>query len=532
MKRVLYLAGPVGMAFLVIGSGWAVLADRLLPWGYRSLIVLGLVLVVAGVWGRRDQLLAQSGKRKALIGAGTLAAVALSAAILLLVNFTAVRYQQRWDLTRNKTFSLHPATLRVLGKIDRDVDVYGFLPETDMNRSRETRGLYGLFSFHQPRIHTMVIDPTKNPDIVAKVGVNLSRVTVVVSGDRKVVFPGFGESELTAALLQVGRSQPRVIYWVMGHGEREADGSGGAGFRTLKSELEKNYFQVKGLSLAGGEQVPEDASLLLFADPRRPLPAAEAEAYDAWLRKGHRMLVLTDVEPDQAPNAPHPLANLLENWGLRAMPAVALDPRSRTGEADPRFIVGDNFTKHPAVDSLNGMRVVMPMARPIEMFLVMSDQQIFHHALVRAGKEGATDDLAPFATTDLRVARENVDLAEARRSAVPGDVTLAMTAFRRWDARDAEKEAGRETRIVLVGDTDMFQDRNIDREANREFALNLVRWLTGEELLIRRQGEQLMAKQAMSLEPAQQRMVFGLVLGVPVTLFFAGWIVWFMRRSK
>ncbi|NJN64392.1 MAG: hypothetical protein HC882_05580 [Acidobacteria bacterium] len=75
-------------------------------------------------------------------------------------------------------------------------------------------------------------------------------------------------------------------------------------------------------------------------------------------------------------------------------------------------------------------------------------------------------------------------------------------------------------------------DAEYDRESNREFARNLIRYLAGEELLIRREGEQTFAKQAMSLEPAQQQVLRLLVLVIPAAVFLLGWIVWFVRRSK
>jgi hypothetical protein len=85
---------------------------------------------------------------------------------------------------------------------------------------------------------------------------------------------------------------------------------------------------------------------------------------------------------------------------------------------------------------------------------------------------------------------------------------------------------------MLIGDADFPNDQNFNREANRELATNAIRWLTGEELLIRRQGESAGQKRIMFLEPSQSMLVRMLTIVLPVGVFLAGWIVWFARRSK
>ncbi len=533
MKRALYIAGPFGLALLVIAAGWGVLVPREWPVFYKACLVLGVVLVLASAWGRRTELFAQGGVRTARFGAGAVGAAGLALSILLLVNFAAARYTHRWDLTRNGAFSLHPVTQRALKAVTKDVDVYAFFPSSDITTTRAARETYDAFTYANPLIHVTVVDPTQRPDLVEKLGVRGTKMTIVQAGDHRAWFPNFGEAELAGALLEVARDAPKVVYWVIGHGEREVELTGGAGYLQLEKELKKSYFQLRSLSLAPGEKVPADASLLVFADPRKPLPAAEIDAYQEWLRNGHRALVLVDVDLEQAAGQKTPLAGLLEPWGLNPLPAVIVDPRSRTGETDPRIVVGDEFGRHPATQSLAGQRAVFPLARPLEFGQVMSDQQIFHHALVKVGPDTQGKGNDAYATYDLASVRD-AGKPDATARAQWGEgkpLNLALTAFRKFEARDTAF-SGREARIVLFGDADFLNDKQIDRESNRELALNVVRWLTGEELLIRREGEIRSAKTAMAVEPAQLSFVLALGIVIPVATVLAGWVVWFGRRSK
>ncbi len=533
MKRALYIAGPIGLALTVVGAGWAVLAPHALPSAYRITFAAGLVLGAIGAWGRRDALFGSGGVRKARLGAGALATVGVSLALLLLVNFAAARYPQRWDITRNRDFSLHPATLRALSAVEREVEVYAFVPASEKGETRAARELYELFAFHQPKLRVTVADPNQRPDLLEKVQQRGSKMTVVVAGDRQTIFPGHAEADLAAALLEVGREAPRVVYWVQGHGERTVEAAAGTGYVQFEKELRNAYMQVRMLTLGQGEQVPADASLLVFNDPRKPIPEAEAKLYDDWLRRGNRALVLQDVDLDQAAGEPAPAASLLDRWGLRAVPAVVLDPRARTGEADPRMVVGDMFGRHPAVQSLIGSLAIFPLARPLEFFQVTQDQQIFHHALawVGADRDGAGND--PYGATDLAPLKDGAVITPEARAAWSGrPLNLVLAAFRRFVPREGDPGAGREARVVLLGDADFINDGNIARESNRELALNLVRWTTGEELLIRREGETRTAKTAMAIEPNQFTLVQLLVYILPSIAFLAGWIVWGVRRTK
>ena len=275
MKKLTHLAGPVGLALLVIGSGWAALVPASIPWLYQSMLIAGAILGAIGLWSRRSDLLAPTGTRRARQGAGALASIAVSVGIVLLVNFLAARYNERWDLTRTRAFSLHPATERVLRALPDGVEVVGFFPQADRNTFRSARVLFETFAAEQPKLKLTVADPNQQPDLYARLGRPGARVTVVQRGDRRVTFPGFEEADLAAALLEVGREQSKVLYWAIGHEERPFDARGALGYQRLQSDLIKEYYELRPLSLGAAERVPEDAALVVFADPRRPLTPGE-----------------------------------------------------------------------------------------------------------------------------------------------------------------------------------------------------------------------------------------------------------------
>jgi ABC-type uncharacterized transport system involved in gliding motility auxiliary subunit len=297
--------------------------------------------------------------------------------------------------------------------------------------------------------------------------------------------------------------------------------------------LIKDFYEIRPLSLGAAEQVPGDASLVIVADPKRPITAAEAAAYDAYLRRGGRMLALVDVAAPSGDAAEGPLAPLLERWGLRPQDAIVIDPRGRTGDPDPRNVVGDAFP-HPAMRAMAGQICLFPLARPIDFRTVLSDQQIFHAAIVAPGPDRDGQRKDPYVDEDLSLAEAPLEKVAALplRGPQPTLIPLVISAYRKFEPAPGRAGAGTEARLVVAGDADFLSDRNFDLVGNREFALNLIRWLTGQELLIRREGERRVAKEAMSVSSAQMRLVWALGAGLPLAIFLTGWTVWFARRSK
>lgn len=528
MKRLIYAAGPLGLALLVIGAGWAVLAPRIAPLTYQFLIVAGALLAGVGLWGGRELLFDRTSGKRARFGAGFLVSAGIGLMLLLLVNFISARYHQRWDLTRAKVYSLHPATVRALGKIGKDVDVYAFFPERNQIEFRAVKRLYETFAFHQPHLQLTIADPNKRPDLLAKVGVKGNRITVVVSGDRINYFPGYGEDKLLAALLDVARGKPKVVYWIIGHDERSVEKTGGEGYLRLQTELTKNFYQLRTVSIGPGEDLPEDVSLIVLADPKTALSEREVEVFDAYLRRGGRVLALADVDFDQKEGQPGPMTALLEKWGMRPLPALVMDarPDKLADYPDPLTVLADQFGLHESVDGLRGKRILFSVARPIEFFQVMSDQQIFHHVLVR-GSRGT------YVEPDLSQGKDFKGVnKEQFQKWLNSPPVLAVAAFRQYMNEADPDGLGREARLVVVGDADFLKDENFDAVANSELAMNILRWLTGEEVLIRKQGEASVAKLAMKIEPDQRRLVRMVVIIQALAIFLLGWVVWFVRRTR
>ncbi len=99
---------------------------------------------------------------------------------------------------------------------------------------------------------------------------------------------------------------------------------------------------------------------------------------------------------------------------------------------------------------------------------------------------------------------------------------------------EAEESAGPTGRVVVVGDTDVLQDRFLQgNPANLAFGLNVVDWLTQDESLIGiRAKTRAPPSLAFSSEAKQDFVKHANVIGVPVLLILLGVLRMLKRRRK
>ena len=139
------------------------------------------------------------------------------------------------------------------------------------------------------------------------------------------------EQELTNALLKLGRVGEQKVYVSAGHGEwpmdpasvgRDADASLGE----LRKQLLQEGYAPEVLNLAGKEEVPRDASLVVVAGPRSAFTFAEAQALRGYLAEGGRLLLFAEPNADVGLD----LAGLLAEYGVELDPGCSRTTRRST----------------------------------------------------------------------------------------------------------------------------------------------------------------------------------------------------------
>ena len=124
-------------------------------------------------------------------------------AIFALVYMVIQPFHERWDLTRDKVYSLPMATTGVLRDLkDRRIDLLLFFPQEDPARQslevflKECRR-------HHPEFRYDFYDPNRRPQLARKFNVAEAKTVIFRSGDREERLVGPTEEGFTNAFLRL-----------------------------------------------------------------------------------------------------------------------------------------------------------------------------------------------------------------------------------------------------------------------------------------------------------------------------------------
>jgi ABC-type uncharacterized transport system involved in gliding motility auxiliary subunit len=460
-SRVLALGGVAlllaGAATLAAGSAGATVLTILFAGG------AGLVLIALLQSGYDWRALLRG--RGARRSADALVAILLLTAVLVVIQAISLRHGAQIDLTRNRRHTLSPQTLSLLSTLDRDVMATAFVRQTSPSRAGVTE-LLDLYARRSPRFRYRVVDPDRQIDLAERLNAGPDEI-VLEAGERRYIAHNPGEQSVTSALIHVTRAEPKALYFVTGHGEKDLANTDRDGYSGLKTELERQGYAPRALSLMGAA-VPADAAAVVIAGPRSDYLADEVETLSAYARRGGALLVLVDPRMD----VPQ-ISQLLSEFRLSLLNVVVLDAKElRAGDRtfDATVVKARRYERHPITRGFNYI-TMYPRARPV--FIAADSTAIGVNAQYLAvTDEGAWGETDMNSFTLGQASRDGVDIA--------GPLPLAAVATRSPMGR-AGMQPGR---VVLVGDSDFANNVFLHVLGNADLFQNMIAFLAEDESMI------------------------------------------------
>jgi ABC-type uncharacterized transport system involved in gliding motility auxiliary subunit len=273
-----------------------------------------------------------------------------------------------------------------------------------------------------------------------------------------------GEMVCVAAISKLAKPHERpVVYWLQGHGEGQHDDYDTLrGFSDISRLMTRDGYEVRPLLLAGQTSIPEDCRVLLIAGASRTLSPEERALIASYLQRGGRMLYMA------APRQKSGLEPILEEWGIRVTSLVATSARTLTGQD----VLINTFASHPSTLELRNASVVF--GGPVCLELISHPSP----------KEGDRPQALALALTDEQGWGESEPELLPRqfnpqRGELKGPVTVVALSERgAFVAKDVAYTA---TRICVIGEADFVMNGTLGyrANANRDFLLNMLAWLSG-----------------------------------------------------
>ncbi len=500
-----------------------------------------------------------SAGRKWSIGFNIVVASIAVLALVVMINYLAVRHYWRIPVSDGAQMKLSPQTTSLLQSLTNRVKVTVFF---DAQQEEELYSLVSAllreYNYINPNIVIKTVDPTREPGkaqlVLAEHKLNdlqdknfvlfscgdqtrvvyqneLSHYDMhsVISGKskefRRIGFKG--EMLFTPAISSVAYPRQLKACFLQGHGEHNPELSGQPhGYAKFAAILkEQNNIQWERITLQGTNEVPTDCQLLIIAGPELPITDGELEKIETYLRQGGRLLALLKNKvlwDKRSGDKRSGLEKLLAKWGVGVADNVVYDAKfSPTGDD---LLTAQLNNEHPVVKSLAAEQLQIRLVLPRAVGILQSPTPNANAPKV--------DILAATSGggTEATQTREGVPYRNPYRDR---QMTFPLiVAVEQGRIKDVSTDRGT-TRIVVVGDSLFLDNQIIDWPPNYYFANQAVNWLLDSPQILSSDLGPRPLKEYKFIMTASQRqsMQWLLLAGLPGTVLLFGGLVWLRRRQ-
>jgi hypothetical protein len=463
------------------------------------------------------------------------------------LNYVAKNHAWRFDLTKQRKFSLSPETLSYVKNLQRPVHI--IMTSSPDTENPEVKGLIDEYVYtteDRPagRITKELLDVYQNRRRSEELGVDQAGILVLFSGDKRRIVTiddlysfkdkkrdAFrGEQVLTSAILDVSMLSREKIYFVTGHGELRIDNADAQrGLSALRDQLKVRNFEVEPLDFTATRKIPSDASLLVIVAPQDSYSRVEQEMLRQYLgANAGRMLLF--LGPGKS-TAALGLDDLLLDWGVLVNNDIIFDTGNENITDNGELVIRALQSSHPITKTL-----VDSGSQPLRLVMARTVVPDPGRAL---GSGLNTVTLAATSTT-----------AWGERSARPGEIPRydpgidtrpipgmdppdrlgVIVASERLSVRDNLPFSVRGGKLVVFGSGDLVCNGRLDN-ASLLLALNAVNWSVDRDHQLAIPPRPIERFQLSLSASDFTRLRYALLLVLPGASLLLGLLVYWTRRA-
>jgi gliding motility-associatede transport system auxiliary component len=441
----------------------------------------------------------------------TYAVLVLLAAVA--VAFLSTRFGFERDFSHANGASLGPASVALLKTLDAPVEVVSYA-STQGGLRAIIADFVDRYRRARPDVTLRFVDPDADPEAMRAAGVSVDGELDIRYRGRSERLKVLSEAELSNALLRLSRTRERIVAFLEGDGERQPLGKANADLGTFVAALADRGVRAVPLPLANTGKVPENADLVVIANPRVALaPAVVGELVD-YVDRGGNLLWLT--EPDE--NAG--LDALAKALSIRVLPGTVVDASgSALGLGDPSFVALAKYPPH-AITKGFVLTALLPQPAAIAQ---LSEPHFDPKPILRSSDKSWNETgHIPKAGEAADTIRQDADAGE-----IPGPLDLGFAL-----SRISPRPDKREQRVVVIGDGDFLSNTFLGNGGNRELGQRVFDWLLGDDDQIS-VPDKSAPDRALSLTQQQLGLLgFVFLVALPLVLALSGMVVWWRRRRR
>ncbi len=466
--------------------------------------------------------------------------VAVFLGILVAANWLGVQYNETFDATSQKLYSLSDQTHKILDNLDRDVTMTYFDRTSEFATAEDMLRRYENTS---SRVRVEYVDPDEDPVKAEVMNIRTYGTLMLTIGGERQEASSASEQDITNAIITALKGQTKAACVATGHGEAASGDMERDGFANAKTLIEDSNYGYEDVSLATGE-VPEDCTLLLVPGPTTAYFDPEIDAIRDFVESGGRALVmLGPAFPDQRGRRDEPnpkLVALLAEWGIEAKNDVVID-ESAIGQlfgGGPFTPMVSSYKYHAIVEPMENVATLFPRARSVIEAEDAPDGWTLDELFETSTASFATDTMT-IEGSALRLGPESsrtdgpVSLAVAATFDVPereGNASEEASEEEADNSETEDEDADPEGRVVAVGSSGFASNYGLSLGGNRDLLLNMMNWLTSDEDLISIRPRDPDSTPIDMTSAEMWRIFIGSILVLPLVIIVTGVWTWWGRR--
>ncbi len=502
----------VGAALYIIQRQWNLYLQIAL-----GLFVIGLAIFVALDPGAIRKALTG---RQAKYGSNALIITVAFLGILVVVNFLANKYTKRWDLTENQANTLAKESVDVLKSLQNNVVAKAFFTSSSTIASSKDSAKILLDKYVYEsggKFQYQFVDPNKDPIAAQDAGITKDGSIVLYMGSSKQPVSSIAESDITGAMIRLMNPGTHVIYFLTGHGEYDIQGGSDQSYTQLATDLAAKNYKVSTLNLISTNQIPQDASVIVIAGPKKPLLDTEVSMLDAYVKNGGSLVVMEDpTVVNQFGDSPDPLAtDLAQNYGIDLGNDVVIDAGGYQQYGNALFALAAQYGSHAITQNMSTQVTGFLDARSVSAIdTVATDYSKTQLVLTNNGSWGETD-MASIQNNNTPKFDQGVDVA--------GPVSLAVAAT----------GTATQARLVVFGNSEFAANSGYAWYGNGTLILNSIDWAAKVENLINLTPKTTVDRTLVVPQTYTMNLIFlGSLIALPGLILVAGVGTWVARRRK
>ncbi len=451
-------------------------------------------------------------------------------AIIVATLCVALSYQLPWryDMTASGLYTLSEQSKEVVAALDEPVMIGAVYATGQAEMMVES--LLEEYEKLGDMVSVEYIDAVRDPSALAKYELDVAAVTngtlIVKKGDNYRLIDNAslfsvssegenifsGEQQITGAIRFISATDIPIIYFLEGHNETSLD----AAMTTAVTNLGLAMYEPRALNLQQSGTIPNDASIIVIANPVEDISDNELAQLEQYLRSGGGLMLM--IEPVVGSNAviTQNLNTLCNSFGLDITNNYVVEDSGEHYLSVSNLYLVPDMGPHAITQQIGAQskQIALPVARGIgtvdydtnaidhEMLLVSSQD-----SWVRADMTIQTEDRTP---DDLE-----------------GPMPLAYAV-----SISNVQWGNPASRVVVVGDVTFATDGNIEFQGNNDFFMNSINWIAGD-----RESDVISAKVIGGNSLVIRgddfwRLAFICVVALPLIAFGAGIAVWMLRRNQ